>query len=256
MNKKWFWCLKDIDTNSLLTGWQQINNEWYYINSDYTMATGWIQIDGKWFYLDPNDGCILKGWIQNKDSWYYLSDDGSMLCNCSRVIDGKGYSFDSDGVMSESLVSDALINFIKSFEGFSATPYLDEVGVKTLGYGMTGEEIQGIESVTEQQAAEMLKDWINRKYAPVIKQDLDSKGIVLNQNQFDALVSFAYNCGTDGLLGSTLYKNICNGVRDCATIITNFTAWSNAGGKRLEGLYRRRVKETNIFLNADYTGNN
>ena len=77
----------------------------------------------------------------------------------------------------------------------------------------------------------------------------------LVQNEFDALISFAYNCGTGGLLGSTLYKNVCNGVRDINTITSNFVAWSNGGGKRIEGLYRRRNKEADMFLNADYTGN-
>ena len=102
----------------------------------------------------------------------------------------------------------------------------------------------------------IIKDLINRKYAPPIKKDLDSKGITLKQCQFDALISMAYNVGEQGLLGSTLYKNICNGVRDENTIISNFTAWSNGGGHRIEGLYRRRCKEANMFLYGDYTGNN
>ncbi len=125
-----------------------------------------------------------------------------------------------------------------------------------MGYGMTGEEIEGIENVTEEQATNMLRDWIESKYSPLIKQDLDSKGIELKQNEFDALVSMAYNVGTAGLLGSTLYKNVVAGVRDTNTITANFQLWSNAGGKRLEGLYRRRTKEAAMFLNADYTGNN
>ncbi|OOM81939.1 phage lysozyme [Clostridium puniceum] len=119
---------------------------------------------------------------------------------------------------------------------------------------MTGEEIQGISEVTEEQATSMLKDWINNKHAPVIKLDLDCRGITLNQNEFDALVSFAYNCGTGGLLNSTLYRRICEGVRD-SSLITNFQAWSNGGVRRIEGLYRRRTKEAAMFLNSDYTGN-
>ena len=94
----------------------------------------------------------------------------------------------------------------------------------------------------------MLKDWINNKYDLVIKSDLYYRGIVLNQNEFDALVSFSYNCGTDGLINqSTLYKNVVAGVRDSATITANFQAWSNGGGMRIEGLYRRRIKEAAMF---------
>ena len=181
---------------------------------------------------------------------------GSCYINCTANINGKKYTFDKDGHMLEtSLVSDALIDFVKSWEGFSATPYYDVVGVKTLGYGMTGNEIEGLSSVTEEEATSMLKDWINNKYAPVIKSALDGKGISLTQNEFDALVSMAYNVGTAGVLGSTLFKNVCSGIRDAATITANFQAWSKAGGMRLEGLYRRRTKEAAMFLNANYTGN-
>ncbi|GAA0077627.1 hypothetical protein UT300005_20050 [Clostridium sp. CTA-5] len=120
-----------------------------------------------------------------------------------------------------------------------------------LGYGITGDEIKGLSSVTENQASEILKNLVNNKYAKVIKKDLDSKGVNLTQNQFGALVSFAYNCGTAGLLGATLYKNVIAGVRDTNTIISNFQAWSNGGGRRIEGLYRRRTKEAAMFLNVD-----
>lgn len=230
---KWEWCLVD-ENNNLLTGWQKV--------------------EGLWYFLNPN-GVMAIGWIKDKEKWYYLNEKGVMLSNCIVEIEGKTYSFNSDGALNESLVSNECIDFIKSWEGFSAIPYRDEVGVLTLGYGMTGEEIQGIPEVTEEQATNMLKEWINNKYAPIIKVDLDSKSVTLTQNEFDALVSMSYNVGTGGLLGSTLYKNVVGGIRDSSTITSNFQAWSKAGGQRLEGLYRRRTKEAAMFLNADYTGN-
>lgn len=230
---KWYWCLLDQNTGNLLTGWQRK--------------------DDKWYYLNPN-GTMLTGWLKYKNKWYYLNDNGAMSCDCVQTIEDKEYKFDDNGAWIESLVSDACIDFIKSWEGYFAEPYIDCVGVKTIGYGLTGEEIEDLDSVTEEQATSMLKEWINNKYAPVIKTDLDSKSVTLTQNEFDALASFAYNCGTAGLLGSTLYRNVCAGVRD-NTLIANFQAWSNGGGKRIEGLYRRRTKEAAMFLNADYTGN-
>lgn len=150
------------------------------------------------------------------------------------------------------LISKQLVGFVKGFEGFSAVPYKDEVDVLTLGYGMIGDEIAGINYVTEQQATEMLEDLLNNKYAIPIKNSLDSKGVTLNQNQFDALVSMSYNIGTGGVLCSTLYRNICNGIRDNATITANFTAWSKAGGNVLPGLLRRRQEEAAMFFE---TGN-
>jgi len=229
----WKWCLVD-ENNNLLTGWKQVEGLWYFLNQNGVMATGWIK---------------------DKEKWYYLNGKGVMVNNCTRIIEEKTYTFNLDGSLNESLVSNECIDFIKSWEGYFAEPYIDCVGVKTLGYGMTGEEIEGITEVTEEQATQMLKDWINNKYAPVIKADLDSKGMTLNQNEFDALVSMSYNVGTGGLLGSTLYKNVVAGIRDVDTITSNFRAWSNGGGQRIEGLYRRRTKEAAMLLNADYTGN-
>jgi len=261
---QWKWCLEDAN-GKVIKGWYKDNNKWYHLDETTgVMNTGWFKDkDKRWYYLDEKDGDMKTGWIQLKGEWYYLETNsngymGSMYCNGAYTIDGKSYSFNISGVLVEenSLVSQQCVDFIKSWEGFSPTPYYDEVGVLTLGYGMTGEEIEGISEVTEEKATSMLKDCINNKYAPVVKADLDSRGIVLNQNEFDALVSFAYNCGTDGLINqSTLYKNVIAGVRDSATITSNFQAWSNGGGQRIEGLYRRRTKEAAMFLNADYTGN-
>jgi lysozyme len=241
----WKWCVQGPDGKPV-KGWYEDNNTWYYLNDEGIMQTGWIRdTDEKWYYLEP---------LSNGNM-------GAMYCDGTYIIDGKSYSFDSSGAWIENdvLVSDALINFIKSWEGFpkEGRKYYDEVGVLTQGYGMTGDEIKKLpDQITEEQATSMLKDLIDNKYAPVIKADLDSRGIVLNQNEFDALVSFAYNCGIDGLINqSTLYKNVIAGVRNSATITSNFQAWSNGGGRRIEGLYRRRTKEAKMFLNADYTGN-
>lgn len=254
---KWTWCLVQ-DNDTLAIGWNKVGDYWYYFWSNGSMATGWIKLNNQDFYLNEN-GQMQTGWIQLEDKWYYLEEQsngskGVMYKNGTYTINGTTYSFDETGAMKDSsLVSSEIVDVIKYYEGFSATPYYDEVGVKTLGYGMTGEEIEGIESVTEEEATQMLKDWINKKYAPVIKDDLDSKCISLKQNEFDALVSMAYNVGTSGVLGSTLYKNIITDVRETDTIITNFTSWSKAGGQTLLGLYRRRKTEANIFLTGDYT---
>jgi GH24 family phage-related lysozyme (muramidase) len=145
-------------------------------------------------------------------------------------------------------VSKECIDFVKRFEGFSATVYKDIVGVSTLGYGMTGSEIKGLTRVTEVQASTMLENLINSKYALPISNNLDSKKIVLKQNEFDALISMAYNIGIGGLLDSTLYKNICKGIRDKVTITSNFLMWNKAGGNVVAGLTRRRTEEAEMFL--------
>lgn len=261
---QWKWCVTD-DSGKVIKGWYQTKDgKWYHLSEDNgTLDTGWFQDkDKRWYYLDEKNGDMKTGWIQLKGIWYYLEPTsngymGSCYIDCTATIDGKSYSFDKDGHMIEnSLVSDKGVNFVKSWEGFYPNKYYDCVGVLTQGYGMTGSEIANLPaSISEETASNMLKELINSKYATVIKNDLNSKGVSLKQNEFDALVSFAYNCGTGALLGSTLYKNVCNGVRNSVTITSNFQAWSNGGGKRIEGLYRRRTKEANMFLNSDYTGN-
>ncbi|MBN1059563.1 cell wall-binding protein [Clostridium botulinum] len=257
---QWKWCVEGQD-GKVIKGWYEESGNWYYLNDEGVMQTGWVKDkDELWYYMNSN-GVMQTGWIELKGVWYYLEESstgykGKCYIDCTATINGKQYTFDKDGHMLEnSLVSEACINFIKSWEGFFAKPYYDMVGVLTLGYGMTGNEIKGLSSITESKASDMLKDLINNKYAQIIKKSLDDKNISLKQNEFDALVSFAYNCGTAGLLGSTLYKNIVAGIRDKNTIISNFQAWSNGGGKRIEGLYRRRMKEAAMFLDSDYTGN-
>ena len=246
------------------------DGNWYCYVDGNPIKGEWVQDEcDRWYYLDSKDGRLCTGWFQTRfnNHWFYAYKEsnsslgiytGMIVQDKTIEIDGKSYSFDKDGhwIEKTSLVSDECINFIKSWEGFYPNKYYDEVGILTQGYGLTGDEIKDLpDMITEKQASDMLKDLVNNKYAKVIKQDLDSKGIQLKQNEFDSLVSFSYNCGTQGLLSSTLYKNVCNGVRDYDTILSNFTAWSNGGGHRIEGLYRRRVKEAALFLKGDYTGN-
>ena len=74
----------------------------------------------------------------------------------------------------------------------------------------------------------------------------------INQCQFDALVSFSYNCGAAALKDSSLLRDIKAGA-DNETIKNDFLKWSNCNGERALGLYRRRYDEYDIYSNADYT---
>jgi len=248
----WKWCLED-DNKNLLKGWQNVKGKWYYLNSNGTMATGWIKVDNKWYYLNPN-GDMAIGWIKDKNKWYYLGPNGAMYSNCTSIIDGKPYTFGADGAWVQNyLVSDELVNFVKAFEGFRSTHYRDSAGIDTIGYGSISGWIMSYATVTEAQATQALKEEINEK-AKQVKANLDKHGVTLNQNQFDALVSFAYNCGIGALFGSTLYARVLNGVRD-SSLKANFTTWSKAGGRTIQGLLNRRIEEYNMFANADYTRN-
>ncbi|MFO6490468.1 lysozyme [Hafnia alvei] len=143
-------------------------------------------------------------------------------------------------------VSENGINLIKQFEGCRLTAYQDSVGVWTIGYGWTqpvdGKPVGKGMTITQQKADDLLKQG-------VIQYENGVNSLVkvqLNQNQFDALVDFAYNLGVNALKGSTLLKKLNAG--DYAGAANEFTKWNKAGGKELAGLTRRREAEKSLFL--------
>ncbi|TBL46386.1 lysozyme [Obesumbacterium proteus] len=138
------------------------------------------------------------------------------------------------------------INLIKQFEGCRLTAYQDSVGVWTIGYGWTqpvdGKPVGKGMTITQQKADDLLKQG-------VVQYEAGVHGLVtvqLNQNQYDALVDFAYNLGVNALKGSTLLKKLNAG--DYSGAANEFTKWNKAGGKELAGLTRRREAEKSLFL--------
>ena len=231
------------------------SKKWYYLEEDTCkmLSNCWIKDKGKWYRLEK-DGSMLTGWFQDSDSkWYYLDiDQGYMYADTTILIDGEYYSFDDSGAWIENnpLVTDKLVEFIKSYEGYSNKVYKCSAGVSTIGYGTTRKECVSKGTCTKEEATQWLKEDIE-----VVAKAIKDKNISLKQHEFDALVSFAYNCGTGALFGSTLWKNVKAGVRTESLIKSYFQAWCYGGGKKLPGLYNRRTKEGNMFLYADYTGN-
>jgi lysozyme len=256
---RWAWCLVK-DDNRLATGWQLVGDYYYYFYSNGQMACDeWLEQGDNWFRFDSS-GKMMIGWYQEDENWFYFSDNGVMYKSTTITIDGKEYTFDKKGIMqSDNLVSDDLVTFVKIMEGFISTKYDDGCGVITQGYGCTGNEISDWgETVSEEVASTKLVELLNNTYAPPIKTALKDKNVELTQNQFDSLVSLAYNIGTSSVLNSTVFKDICNGVRG-DKITTDFQMWSKGtvNGKliTLQGLYKRRTFEANIFNNADYSVN-
>lgn len=126
------------------------------------------------------------------------------------------------------------IDLIKSFEGCKLTAYQDTVHVWTIGYGHTGGVKSG-QKITKAQAEDFLKADLAKfeKAVNALKMDF-------NQNQFDALVSFAYNCGTGNL------NKLCKG-RTKAEIGSKMLLYNKAGEKVLAGLTRRRNAENKLY---------
>lgn len=133
------------------------------------------------------------------------------------------------------------INLIKKFEGCKLNAYLDQAGVPTIGYGST-EGVRLSMTITQDEAEKMLKDHLDvvcHNVSGMLKVEVD-------QNQFDALCSFAYNLGCAALKRSTLLSLLNQGDFDGAA--EQFPKWCMAGGVENAGLKRRRIAEQELFL--------
>ena len=139
------------------------------------------------------------------------------------------------------------IDLIKQFEGFIPNPYQCPAGVWTIGYGSTryiNEQpvSPNDKSITESQAAQIVAQTLV-EYENAVNRYVTA---ILTQNQFDALVDFAYNAGAQNLRTSTLLKRLNAG--DYANAANEFGKWVMGGGKRLSGLVKRRAAERALFL--------
>lgn len=150
--------------------------------------------------------------------------------------------------MSLSISNNGL-NLIKKFEGCKLTAYKDSIGVPTIGYGHTNGVKIG-QTITQTQADNFLRADCSKAENAV--NSYMSK-YNWNQNQFDALVSFTFNCGSGNL--KTLLNN---GQRTIAEISGKITAYNKSGGKVLQGLVNRRNAEKELFdrkMNTTITTN-
>ena len=136
------------------------------------------------------------------------------------------------------------LELIKHFEGCQLKAYKDSVGIWTIGYGHTG-GIQEGQTITIDQAEHFL-----RNDCVIAELVVNEKVIVpLNQNQFDALVSFVFNLGGTRFKGSTMLFKLNAG--DYNGAADEFLRWNKAGGVILPGLSRRRKAERELFLKLE-----
>lgn len=148
------------------------------------------------------------------------------------------------------------LNFIKKHEGCRLTAYDDKqpkvkltaktkiIGVLTIGIGHTGsvagKPIAWNTTITEKQALELLAKDVAKAEAAVNNYLRRYKW---NQNEFDALVSFAYNVGS-------IHQLTDNGTRSRYLIAQKIVLYNKAGGEVLLGLTKRRKEEQKLFLTA------
>lgn len=130
------------------------------------------------------------------------------------------------------------ISLIKSFEKLELKAYKCPAGVWTIGYGHTKGVKKG-DVCTEAQVEQWLKE-------DLADAETAMAGLKLNQNQFDALVSFTFNLGIGNFKKSTLYKKVKVNPND-PSITDEFAKWKFANGKELAGLVRRRAAEAELY---------
>lgn len=140
--------------------------------------------------------------------------------------------------MSRNLSENGL-NLIKSFEGCRLTAYkcLPTEKYYTIGYGHYGSDVTAVMKITKEQAEELLLQDCKKAIKNV--NSFMSK-YNFNQNQFDALVSFAFNVGSINQLTAS-------GTRTLEQISSKITAYNKSGGRVIAGLVKRRAKEKELF---------
>lgn len=142
------------------------------------------------------------------------------------------------------VISEAGVKLIADFEGCSLRPYLDSVGVPTIGYGHTeGVTMNSTPLASQAVAMRLLRIDLDRKYAPPVVR----LGLPLTQNQFDALVSLSYNLGP-GILDPSHTLGACLRDHRWKDAADSILLYDKAGGQRLAGLTRRRQAERALFL--------
>lgn len=136
---------------------------------------------------------------------------------------------------------------LKRFEGCRLKAYLCPANVWTIGYGNTfyedGTKVKQGDVITQQRADELAK-FIVEQFAdnirPLIKQPL-------NENQFSACVSLAYNIGVGGFKKSSVLRKLNVNPND-PTIADSFRMWNKGGGVVLKGLVNRREAEIQLYF--------
>ena len=153
--------------------------------------------------------------------------------------------------------SDDCIKILKEEEGFSKTPYWDFTQY-TVGYGTRCPsdmvEYYTQNGITEAEAETLLRNHLAGVERSIHNKIIDRYGITLEQNQFDALVLFSYNCGTAWAYDTagTLHNAVVSGATG-NDLIRAFALWCSAGNQIRTFLLRRRLSESNMYLNNVYS---
>lgn len=153
------------------------------------------------------------------------------------------------------ITTDTLIELLMDLEGVSLDRYKDIAGYDTIGAGhliikpkdkaleeITGKPTAEIDVISPEQVHELLAHDLSKFEVGVTK----ALKVKVTNHEFDALVSLAFNIGLGAFRKSTLLRYLNQGNRTAAA--DQFLRWNKAGGRFVDGLYKRRVIERGVFL--------
>ena len=140
------------------------------------------------------------------------------------------------------------MKLIEEFEGFSAKPYRCPAGIPTIGYGATRYADDTAVKLTDPPISKAVAENLLKTQLRGYERGVERYAVrKLHQNQFDALVSFAFNVGLGNLKRSSLMRAVNQNPLD-PSISYAFKRWVFAGGRLLEGLQNRRARESNLYF--------
>lgn len=152
-------------------------------------------------------------------------------------------------------MSDLGLCELGAYECLCLKPYLDAVGVKTVGFGSTISDIPDLplwswnKEITIKEAVDIYRQGL-KKYVAAVNKAVTR--LEIPQNLFDALVSITYNIGVNGMAKSTFIKKVNEGASN-EVIVKAMVQWNKGGGKVLKGLVNRRAKEAKLILTGEYS---
>eukprot|EP00818_Percolomonas_sp_WS_P005861 CAMPEP_0117444200 /NCGR_PEP_ID=MMETSP0759-20121206/5110_1 /TAXON_ID=63605 /ORGANISM="Percolomonas cosmopolitus, Strain WS" /LENGTH=228 /DNA_ID=CAMNT_0005236243 /DNA_START=113 /DNA_END=795 /DNA_ORIENTATION=+ len=152
-------------------------------------------------------------------------------------LDAAGFDLESDDDLDMRSINTRGLNLIKSFEGFRSCKYNDVAGYPTIGYGHLIKRGESFSCITKERATSIL-----RRDAGIAERCIaGAVKVRLNDNQFGALTSWAFNVGCGAARSSTLVRLLNQG--KYGDVCAQLARWNKAGGRTVAGLTRRRQAE-------------
>lgn len=253
-------CIYGENTETAVKEFQKANDlEADGIVGDYTWNTlisqikdiqGALNENGFNLIIDGIAGINTYSCLLRFQEYNNLTVDGIVGPETKEVLFKNSSISTSCSSQNKYNISDAGINFIADYEKFYAAPYrgLDSQN-QTIGYGHVITLGENFDTLTEDEAKALLEKDL-QGFVQLVNNI--TTGLNLSQCQFDALVSFSYNCGANGLKYSSLLKDIRSGAAD-EIIKDDFLMWIYCNQEKSLGLYRRRYDEYKIYSSGDYT---